>query len=130
MAKLSLPQGEGVHCVIAQCLSFPYTVTKSITAVLVSEIVLSITELVRDCIHHIEQDIQLVFLSKKFSVASCGTCYLLSFLSEGLPQCSVVRKQLQIAHGLIKYFPQVTVTELFGWFYLKSAKLCEVYAVL
>lgn len=49
VAKQSLPHGD-VQSMIAWCLRFPYTVTKGITSMMVSETTLPITELIRECI--------------------------------------------------------------------------------
>lgn len=128
MAKLSLPQGEGVQCMIARCLRFLCTVTKSIISMVGSEITLLHNWSGRAS-HHTEQHIHCIFLSKELSVASCSAWHPVTFLFEGLPEHSDALKQIKIVHGL-KYFPQVTMTVLLDWLWLKAPKLGEFYVVL
>lgn len=122
MAKVSLPQGEDVQCKIASCLRFLHDVTESISSMVVSEITLSITNWSGGASHHTELGIHCMFLNKDFPVASCSTWYPVTFLF-WLCECSHIHKRIQRVHGLIKYFLQVTTTELLDC--LKNAKLGE-----
>lgn len=73
--------------------------------------------------HHTELGTHCMFWNKDFPEASCSAWHPVTVLF-GLCEYSDVHKKIQWVHGLIKYFLQVTVTELLDG--LKTATLGEI----